>query len=56
LRRAFGPHDANVRLAWHHEFPRAWQAVQPVVDELLQVFEEAWAARAEPGAAPDPAT
>ena len=50
---AFGPHDANVRLAWHHELPPSWRLVQPLVNELLHLFEKAWAARTEPGIASD---
>jgi hypothetical protein len=45
---AFGPYNANVRLAWNCVAPpQEWREVQTVADGLLQVFEEAWAAGKE---------
>jgi hypothetical protein len=48
-----GEFFCNARIGWWCDLPDEWLELQPVVSDVAQLFERAWAARAEAGAAAD---
>jgi hypothetical protein len=48
-----GEFFCNARIGWWCDLPDEWQELGPAVAELAQLFEQAWAARAEQAAPAD---
>ena len=47
-----GESFCNARISWWGDMPKEWQQLQPIVAELEQLFEQAWATPGEPDASP----